>query len=165
MRFDVVAGDLLDEHVDALFCSANPWLAMSGGVGGTILQRGGASVQEELRQHLRVIGRPAIPQGSVVRTGPGPLAVKHIFHIVGVNAFYESSPDAVAAGLDRALRDAAALGCTSAATCAIATGFGPLTMEEFARALRIIAARDYPPIERLRVVLRRSEDVAIVSRR
>lgn len=160
MRVSIAVGDILDERVDALICSANPWLALSGGVGGAILQRGGESVQAELKAHLKGLGKPVVPQGSVVRTGPGPLAVRHILHVVGVNAFYESSPDIVAAGLDRALTEAAALGSRTVATCAIATGFGPLTMEQFGEAVRRVASRDYPPIEELKVVVRRDAEAA-----
>lgn len=162
MRVWVKQGDVLDEAVDVLICTANALLRMSGGVNGAILARGGKDVQNELDQYLKQIGRPAVDRGTVVRTGPGPLPVKHILHAVGVNAFYESSPDVIAALLKKALTEAASLGAKTVATPALATGYGPLTMAEFARGLRAAAAGDYPGIEELRVVLRHEDDAAEV---
>jgi O-acetyl-ADP-ribose deacetylase len=159
MRLIVKQGDVLDEAVDVLICTANALLRMSGGVNGAILARGGKDVQNELNQYLKQIGRPAVDRGSVVRTGPGPLAVKHILHAVGVNAFYESSADVIASLVKKALAEAAALGAKTVATPAIATGYGPLTMAEFARGLREAVRVAPPGIQELRVVLRKPEEV------
>lgn len=164
MKIGVRQGDVLDETVDVLICTANPSLNMSGGVNGAILQRGGKDVQAELRRYLASLNLKAVDAGTVVRTGPGPLAVKHILHAVGVNAFYESSPDLVARLLTKALTEASRLGARTVATPAIATGYGPLTITEFARGLRVAARGDYGGIEELRVVLRKEEDAVDVRR-
>jgi O-acetyl-ADP-ribose deacetylase len=119
-------------------------LRMSGGVNGAILSRGGKAVQDELNQHLAALGKSAVEPGSVVRTGPGPLTVKHILHAVGVNIFYESSVDLIARLLAVALKEAAALGARTVATPALATGYGPLSLSEFASALVVAMQGNYP---------------------
>src|SRR5688572_6413210 len=111
----VKVGDVLEEEVDVLFCTANPMLWMSGGVNGAIFQRGGEGIQAELQAHLKSIHKPAVERGTVVRTGPGPLRVKHILHVVGINAFYETDVAAVAQALRTAFAEAGRLGARTIA--------------------------------------------------
>lgn len=164
MKIIVKAGDVLDEEVDVLICTANPWLAMSGGVNGAILSRGGRDVQAELQAQYKSRGKGSVPAGTVLRTGPGPLRVKHILHAVGVTPFYESSVELVATLLQTALQEASRLGAKVVATPAIATGYGPLSMEQFAQACRAALAADYPGLDETRVVLRTQEDADVVAR-
>jgi O-acetyl-ADP-ribose deacetylase (regulator of RNase III) len=139
-------------------------LRMSGGVNGALLQRGGDSVAEELKQHLKKIGKTAVDRGTVVRTGPGPLKVKHILHAVGVDLFYETTVDIIRTLLETALTQAAELGARTVATPAIATGYGPLTIAEFATALSQVRREIFPGIEELRVVFRQQEQLDEVRR-
>ncbi|MEO0250256.1 MAG: macro domain-containing protein [candidate division WOR-3 bacterium] len=164
MHLLVKTGDVLDECVDVLICTANPTLAMSGGVSGDLLNRGGSEIQEELRLYLAKQKRSWVEPGSVIQTGPGKLHVKHILHAVGVNAFYESGTDLVVRTLQNALLAAAGLGARTVATPAIATGYGPLTIENFASAVKVIVERNYPPIEELRVIVKSErEKLAVLS--
>jgi len=163
MEVQVKLGDVLDEEADVLISTANPWLNMSGGVNGAILLRGGEGVQDELRGYLREHGKPHVEPGSVVRTGPGPLPVKHVLHGVAIDAFYGSSVELVERTLGQALGQARQLGASTVVTPALATGYGPLTMEQFAEALSRTLARDWPPLARLTVVLRREEAVQVVA--
>jgi O-acetyl-ADP-ribose deacetylase (regulator of RNase III) len=164
MDIQVKQGDVLDEQADVLISTANPWLNMSGGVNGAILLRGGQRVQEELRKYLKQEGRPHVEPGTVVPTGPGPLSVRYILHAVAIDAFYDSSPELVgrtaAAALDRATQ----LGASTVAMPALATGYGHLTMEQFARGLARALNRDWSLLARLTVVLRQADDAHIVSR-
>jgi O-acetyl-ADP-ribose deacetylase (regulator of RNase III) len=157
-------GDVLDEQADVLICTANPMLRMSGGVNGAILLRGGSEVQEELDEYLKRIGVSAVEPGSIVRTAPGPLSVNHILHAVGVTLFYESSVELISRLLTSALKEAAALGARTVATPALATGYGPLTLSQFGSALAAAIKGDFPPVDELRVVLRRREDMEEVLR-
>jgi len=159
MNVLVCQGDVLDSVADVLICTANPTLGMTGGVNGALFTRGGEGVQAELRDYLASRRITYVEAGTVVRTGPGPLAVKHILHAVGVNMFYESSAGLISRLLTTALKEAAALGARTVATPAIATGYGPLTMAEFARALAEAVRSAPTEIEELRVVLRKLEDV------
>lgn len=164
MEVFVKHGDVLDEIADVLICTANPMLAMSGGVNGAIVARGGSAVQDELLHHLEMEKRSWVEPGSVVLTGPGSLSVKHILHAVCVDGLYGSSTDLVAKTLDKALKEAAVLSAKTVAAPAIATGYGPLTMQQFGAALAEIAHRRYPPIEKLSVVLRREEDAECIRK-
>lgn len=161
-RVTVRAGDVLDERVDLLICSANVSLNMSGGVNGAILARGGASVQAELRAHLDELGRRFVEPGTVVRTGPGPLRVKAILHAVAITAFYESDEPLVRRTLVAAFEAAERLGARTLAVPALATGYGPLDAAAFARALRAALDERAWPFDELRVVLRHERDVAAV---
>jgi O-acetyl-ADP-ribose deacetylase len=165
MKVVVKNGDVLDEVVDVLICTANPTLSMSGGVNGALLARGASDVQAELKRYLRERKVPAVGRGPVVRTGPGPLAVKHILHAVGVDAFYESSVEVIATLLRKALTEAATLGAKTVATPALAAGYNPLSMEDFGSALSSALSAFTPGLEELRVVLRDPDDVETVNRR
>lgn len=153
MRTIVKSGDVLDEEVDVLICSANVHLNMSGGVNGAILLRGGEGVQQELKDHLKRIGKMWVEPRSIVRTKPGPLRVKHILHAVAIDGFYQSSIALVRQTVAKALSEAAALGARTVALPALATGYGPLSIPEFAEAVRLVLAQDYEPIEEVRIVL------------
>lgn len=160
-------GDLLDEAVDVIVSTANPHLLMSGGVNGAILMRGGHRVQQELQDHLKTLRRKTVEPGTIVVTGPGPLNCRHIFHAVSINAFYESSLELIAGTIGNVLTTANSMGVTSLAIPALATGYGPLSVGEFAEGLRsALDAYDDPSwLSRLdlRIVIWRSEDVAIAQ--
>jgi O-acetyl-ADP-ribose deacetylase (regulator of RNase III) len=159
MQISVKVGDVLDEAADALICTANPWLNMSGGVNGALLLRGGHSVQEELRAYLRGLGRPAVEPGSVIVTGPGPLHVKYILHAVAIDPFYDSSVKLVERTLDSAFSEAQRLRAESIVLPMLGTGYGPLTPEQFAAALLPLIQRDWSPVVRVTLVVRRSDDL------
>jgi O-acetyl-ADP-ribose deacetylase (regulator of RNase III) len=87
-KINVRVGDLLDEEADVVISTGNPWLNMSGGVNGAILAQSGEAIQEELREYLLKLGKPAVVPGTVVETGPGRLKVKRILHAVAIDPFY-----------------------------------------------------------------------------
>ena len=158
----IKSGDLLDEAADVLVSTANPWLNMSGGVNGAILQRGGETIQAELHAFLRNSGRSSVDSGTVVVTGPGRLNVRQILHAVAIDPFYDSSVDLIRQTIERVLATARQLGARTLAMPALATGFGHLSMEQFAAALASSLETDHLPIERIAIVLRREEDAATV---
>lgn len=162
MKVVVKTGDVLLEKVDVLLCTANALLRMSGGVNGALLQRGGERVQDELDAYLKKHGKSAVERGSVIRTGPGPLQVTHILHVVGVNVFYETDVAVIARALRSALEEAGRLGARTVASPALATGYGPLSMAEFAQALQEALTPAPAGIEELRVVLRKEDDARLV---
>lgn len=159
----VKQGDLLDERVDVIVSTANPSLLMSGGVNGAILMRGGHDVQRELQAHLQRIGRKHVDPGSVVITSPGPLACKFLLHAVSINALYESDEALIADTVGNVFTAAMELEARSIALPALATGYGPLSVDEFARGVRLgieqFENREYLDSIELRVVIWRVEDV------
>lgn len=160
----VKVGDLLDEEADVVISTANPWLNMSGGVNGAILMRGGTLIQEELRDYLRTLGRPAVEPGTVVVTSPGSLKAKQLLHAVAIDPFYDSSVELVRHTVERALSTARQLGARTVAMPALATGYGHLTIDQFASGLAEAMRANWSPIERLVVVVRKQENADTVKR-
>jgi O-acetyl-ADP-ribose deacetylase (regulator of RNase III) len=154
MDVSVLAGNILDVPADVLISTANPWLQMTGGVNlAIILRPRGEQVYDELQQYLPRTGRRIVAPGTVVRTGPGSLPVTHILHAVAIDPSYDSSVELVARTLTSAFGQARDLGAQVVSVPALGTGFGPLSMAEFAAALVQARARDGAPLEHLKVVL------------
>ena len=157
----VIVGDALDVAADVLISTANPWLNMSGGVNGAIVERE-PGVQSELRAHLESIGESAIPAGSVVRTSAGSLPFSHIIHAVGIVPFSDSSHQLVTETLTAAFSLAVSLGAKSIAMPTLATGYGPMTIDEFARAF-VDAGLDRFPLDSVTIVVRSVENAATIN--
>ena len=163
MKIEILMGDVLAVPADVLISTANPWLQMTGGVNlAIILRPQGEFVHEELQRYFRASGKRYVDPGTVVQTGPGSLPVKHILHAVSITPSYESSIELVAATAATALTRACELGARTVTMPALATGFGPLSMAEFATALKQVSERDWAPVEMLKVVLKREEDAVAV---
>ncbi len=164
MEFRLKVGDLLDEEADAILVSANTQLNLSGGVGGAILARGNEPVQRELHAWLATHGKHYVEPGSLVETSAGNLRARVLLHCVTVDGFYGSSVDLVTRTVQRALDRAIDLGCGTVAMPALATGYGPLTMSEFAQGLAAAIGIRGLPLERLTVVVRKEDDLADLQR-
>jgi O-acetyl-ADP-ribose deacetylase (regulator of RNase III) len=163
MKTEVLVGDVLDVPADVLISTANPWLQMTGGVNLKIILRPrGEFVHEELQRQLRATGGRYVQPGTVVRTGPGSLPVRHILHAVSIDPSYDSSVELVADTIVKALTQARELNARTVTMPALATGFGPLSMEEFTLALSRALGRDWSPLAVLTVVLRQQEDADTV---
>jgi O-acetyl-ADP-ribose deacetylase (regulator of RNase III) len=159
MRWQVHHGDILDVRADVLVCSANVYLALSGGVGGAFLLRYGPAMQEALQQYLLSRGARHVERGDVVAMPPCGSPYLAVLHAVAVDGAYESSPAVVGEVVSESLRQAAGLAARSVALAAVATGYGRLSMAEFARGLRGVLAQAFPPLERVVVGLRSRYDV------
>jgi O-acetyl-ADP-ribose deacetylase (regulator of RNase III) len=133
VRVEVKQGDILAESADVLICSANIYLNQSGGVGGEILRRHGDSMQQALHSYLVKHGLNFVQQGQVVETDGGGTNFQKVLHAVAVDGWYHSSADVVADVLEKALQRAAELHAKKVAVVALATGYGRLTMREFAQ--------------------------------
>ena len=76
-RIKLVKGDISELAVDAIVNAANAHLQMGGGVAGSILSKGGQSIQDECDQ----IGFTAVGQAAL--TSGGRLKAKYVIHAVG----------------------------------------------------------------------------------
>src|SRR5262245_43283901 len=133
MRVEILAGDILDVPADVLIATANPWLQMTGGVNlGIIARPKGDLVYDELQQHLPNTGHRMVAARTVVCTGPGSIPVKKILHAVAIDPSYQSSVELVSETIVKALNQARQLGARIVTMAALATGFGPMLMEDFA---------------------------------
>jgi O-acetyl-ADP-ribose deacetylase (regulator of RNase III) len=159
MRWQVHHGDILDVPADVLVCSANVFLALSGGVGGAFLLRHGPAMQDALAEYLARRGVRHVERGEVVEMPPCGSPYRAVLHAVAVDGAYESSAEVVAAVVTEALRRAAALSARCVALAAVATGYGRLSMAEFARGLGVVLDQGFPPLERVVVGLRSLYDV------
>jgi O-acetyl-ADP-ribose deacetylase (regulator of RNase III) len=159
MRWQVHQGDILDVQADVLVCSANVYLALSGGVGGAFLLRYGPAMQVALQQYLAGRGICHVERGDVVPMPPCGSPYRAVFHAVAVDGAYESSPTIVAGVLAESLRQAAALAAHTVALTAVATGYGRMAIPVFAEGLRQVIGKPFPPLERATIGLRSREDV------
>ena len=116
----------------------------------------------ELRDHLESVGESAIPACSVVRTSAGNLPFSHIIHAVAIDPFYDSSPQIVSDTLASAFRLAVSLGTKSISMPTLATGYGPMTVDGFARAFVNSVVGRFQ-LETVTVVVRSDENAAIIN--
>lgn|SRR5262245_4895043 len=161
MNVEVLAGNILEVPADVLISTANPWLQMTGGVNlGIIVRPQGEHVHDELQDFLRAKGKRFVEPRTVVCTGPGSLPVKKILHAVAIDRSYDSSVELVADTIVAAMSQARELGARVVTLAALATGFGPLLMHDFATALKRALAREWAPLETLKVVVKHEEEAA-----
>ena len=91
------------------------------------------------------------------------MRANHLLHAVSIDGSYASSVELVRQTIARALSEAAGLGASTVALPALATGYGPLMISEFAEALKGAIRGTFDPIEELRVVLWREDEAKTVS--
>lgn len=149
MRWQVHHGDILDVPADVLVCSANVYLTLSGGVGGAFLLRYGSAMQEALQQYLVERGIRHVERGDVVRLPPCGSPYRAVLHAVGVDGFYESSPSVVGRVVTESIRQSAALAAKTVALTAVATGYGRMSIADFAAGIRPIVREVFRPLERV----------------
>lgn len=125
LKLSFVVGDIARATADAVVSSANFEMRMRTGVGDALRLRGGDELEEE------AMAGGEQPLGSCVRTNPGKLDAKHVFH--AVSAWNEVS--CVGRAFARALILAEEHGCTSIAAPALGTGAARVGLEMCANAM------------------------------
>jgi len=158
MKWEASCGDILDERADVLVCSANVFLNLSGGVGGAILLRYGNEMQEALHRFLRESEKNFVEQGDVVVMPACGLPYKAVLHAVAVDGFYQTSPQIVSQVVAKSLERAATLGAKRVALTALATGYGRMSISDFAESLAGVLKTEFPPIESVVVCVRGPSD-------
>ncbi|MFO0742147.1 MAG: serine/threonine-protein kinase [Labilithrix sp.] len=123
LRF--VVGNIAEATTDAIVSSANFEMRMRVGVGEALRLKGGEIIEEEATRNGEQ------PLGSCVRTGPGALSTKHVFH--AVSAWNECS--CVGRAFARALLLAEENSCISLSAPALGTGYARVSMEMCASAM------------------------------
>lgn len=123
-RVLVLAGDITEQHVDAIVNAANSTLLGGGGVDGAIHRSGGPQILAECREIRRTRYPQGLPTGQAVLTSGGQLPARHVLHTVGPILEAGRAPDAeaLAACYRSSLLLAAAEGLRSIAFAAISTG-------------------------------------------
>ncbi|MBI5477528.1 MAG: macro domain-containing protein [Deltaproteobacteria bacterium] len=153
-------GDITDLEVEAFVYDARPNLVLGSGYGGAIAQRGGPSIQEELKT------KGPLEVGQATISGAGDLKAKHIVHAVGPKFQEADEERKLRQATLASLQQAEAAGITQLAFPPMGTGlYGvPLDVcsrvmvdavkEHLAGAPRIkevvfvaVDAREYQPFE------------------
>ena len=124
--------NILDIPADVLICSANVCLNLTGGVGADIVERYGNSMQEELHSFLADRTPRSAKPGEVFTCSTGGMPYKAVLHAVAVDPFYKSSPAIITETVRKALEICADYQAETVALTALASGFGDLTLEDFA---------------------------------
>lgn len=163
MKWRIKSGNILDEPAEILICSANVYLNLSGGVGGEILLRYGDSMQQELHQYLKEHHRQFVQQGDVVPAPPCGTPYKAVLHAVAVDGFYQSSPQVIESLVVKSLKMASSLMATKVALVALGTGYGHLSLSDFARGLVALMEQEFPPIQEVFIVVRKSYEAMEIS--
>jgi O-acetyl-ADP-ribose deacetylase (regulator of RNase III) len=158
VQWSIRVGDLLDVPADVLVCSGNVYLTLSGGVGGAFALRYGPAMHESLNEYLRQHNIRHVARGTVVTMPSCGSPYQAVLHAVAVDGMYESSPEIVATVIVEALHRAAELRARTVALAALATGYGRLTMADFAQAIHSVIALELPPLERVVIGLRSEAD-------
>jgi O-acetyl-ADP-ribose deacetylase len=152
MEITVVAGDIVNQHVDVVVNAANSALLGGGGVDGAILRAGGP-VQLQARREL--VGRiGSLPTGQAAWTDAGTMPARWVIHVVGpVHSRTEDRTELLASCYREALRVADELGARSLAFPAVSAGIYGWPIDHAADvAMRTVAAAT-TSVEDIRFVL------------
>ena len=153
-------GEILDLSADALICSANPQLNLSGGVGGEFLLRYGESMQQYLHDWLRQSSRRFVTPGTVVVAPSCGSSFRVVLHAVAIDAFYDTSADVIAQAYANAFAEASRLGCRTLASACLACGYGRATPEIFLAGIGRYLGHSVPGIDRVEF---RSTNVEVID--
>jgi O-acetyl-ADP-ribose deacetylase (regulator of RNase III) len=146
-------GNIIDEPADVLICSANVSLNLSGGVGSDLLGRYGIKMQENLHQMIVARSPRAAQRGEVFAYSGSELPYKAVLHAVAVDGWYQSSPDIVRGIIEKSFQMAMGLSAQKVALTVLATGYGNLTLKDFADAIRPLLNCDFTPVQEVCICL------------
>jgi len=144
-RIVIIAGDLVDQDVDAIVNAANNDLLLGGGVAGAIKRRGGPSIQQECDAHGPVkVGEAAV-------TGAGELPARHVIHAASMSLGGATSTETLQSSMDHAFQLAQQLGVKTIGIPAVGTGIAGFPIDEcavvMARSLTRALANGWAPVE------------------
>ncbi len=128
-RIVIVAGDLVDQEVDAIVNAANNELALGAGVAGAIRRRGGPSIQEECDAH----GPVAV--GEAALTSGGQLPARHVIHAASMSLGRRTTAESLRSSMDATFRIARENGFRTVAVPAVGTGIAGFALDECARIM------------------------------
>ncbi len=144
-RILIIAGDLVEQEVDAVVNAANNDLVLGGGVAGAIRSRGGPAIQRECDAH------GPVKVGEAAMTGAGDLPARHIIHAASMALGGRTTAASLRSSMDNAFRLAHEHSVRTIAIPAVGTGIAGFPMEEcavvMAGALAEALTRGWEPSE------------------
>ena len=136
----LVQGDITTETTDAIVNAANKYLRHGAGVAGAILQRGGATIQQESDAWVQTNG--LVTCAAPAWTSGGNLPARYVIHAVGPVWGDGNEENKLAAAITSSLETADVLKLESIAMPAISTGIFGFPKELAAKVI-ITTIRDY----------------------
>src|ERR1700687_601737 len=128
-RILIIAGDLVEQEVDAIVNAANNNLVLGGGVAGAIRSRGGPSIEEECSS------RGPVKIGEAALTGAGELHARYVIHAASMELGGRTTAESLRSSMDHAFRLAREHGVRTIAVPAVGTGIAGFPMDECARVM------------------------------
>jgi hypothetical protein len=117
-------------------------------------------MQRELQSWLAAGQLKFVSRGDIVETPGCGAPFAKVLHAVAVDGFYQSSPAVVSDLVGRCLARCAEVGAVSVTLTALATGYGRLTMREFASALVPLVGPSFGSVRRIGVCVKSHKDAA-----
>ncbi len=135
---EIRQADITGMATDAIVNAANELLAHGGGVAGAIARKGGAAIQQESSEWVRLHG--PVLTGTAAITGAGLLAARYVIHAVGPIMGSGDEDRKLQAATQAALDLADAYGLHSISFPAISTGIFGYPVDRCARIMLSTAA-------------------------
>ncbi len=144
-RIVIIAGDLVEQDVEAIVNAANSDLVLGAGVAGAIRSRGGPSIQQECDAHGPVkVGEAAV-------TGAGELTARHVIHAASMALGGATTAESLQSSMDHAFQLAQQMGVKTIGIPAVGTGIAGFPIDEcamvMARSLKRALANGWAPTE------------------
>ena len=128
-RVLIIAGDLVEQEVDAIVNAANNDLQLGGGVAGAIRRAAGPAVQDECDAHGPVqVGEAAI-------TGAGRLPARYVIHAASMSLGGRTTRASLHSSMGHVFRLARMHEVDTIAVPAVGTGIAGFPIDECARVM------------------------------
>jgi O-acetyl-ADP-ribose deacetylase (regulator of RNase III) len=131
----IIAGDLVEQDVDAIVNAANNDLILGGGVAGAIRSRGGPMIQAECDAH------GPVKVGEAVVTGGGELPAHHVIHAASMALGGATTAESLQSSMDHAFRLAQQLGVKTIGVPAVGTGIAGFPIDACAVVMALALRR------------------------
>jgi O-acetyl-ADP-ribose deacetylase (regulator of RNase III) len=125
----IIAGDLVEQDVDAIVNAANNDLLLGGGVAGAIRSRGGPAIQRECDAH------GPVKVGDAAITGGGVLSARYVIHAASMHLGGRTTAETLRSSMDHVFRLAREHGVRTIAVPAVGTGIAGFPMDECAHIM------------------------------
>jgi O-acetyl-ADP-ribose deacetylase (regulator of RNase III) len=125
----IIAGDLVEQDVDAIVNAANNDLLLGGGVAGAIRSRGGPAIQRECAAH------GPVKVGDAAITGGGELSARYVIHAASMHLGGRTTAETLRSSMDHVFRLAREHGVRTIAVPAVGTGIAGFPMDECAHVM------------------------------
>ena len=143
-RIQFVHGEILEYHAPFLISSGNPYLNMSGGVNGALMMKYGESLQTELHEHLKSLGKHSVEAPFSYRFRQSIGCYKGVTYSVAIDVWYECEAQTVAEVLIQSLELLNPGQDETVVFPALGTGYGKLSKLAFGCMLREFKSRFSP---------------------